>query len=280
MLPFETKELLLKVDAVSKSYDKPILKDVQIEIYNLRRPEVTQGQIVSLVGRSGSGKSTLFRIMAGLEAPDSGNVTICSGIPTDSEPDGEMRAVKEGQIGVVFQNSYVYPWRRVKDILRMAMHRNSDWTKASGEHRKVIEDNSLGHYVNLLSLEDHLEKYSSQLSGGQRQRVAIAEQLLLGSEFILMDEPFSGLDTLTIDKVTDTLTKIAQTDERKTLVIVSHDLSNCLAISDTAFILHPESEGATITHKVCLASQGLAWQPGIKENPSFRELLNYVKSLL
>lgn len=271
MLPFETKELLLRVEGVCKSYGVPILKDIHIEIHNLTRPEMTQGQIVSLVGKSGSGKSTLFRIMAGLEAPDSGSVKICSGIPTPAEPDGEMKLVREGQVGVVFQNSYVYPWRRVKDILRMAARKNLA-TRNNSE--------AVPYYGELLSLNDHMDKYSSQLSGGQRQRVAIAEQLLLGSEFILMDEPFSGLDTLTIDKVTDTLMKIVQTDERKTIVVVSHDLSNCLAISDTAFILHPEDGGATVTHKVCLATQGLAWQPGIKENPNFRELLNYVKSKL
>lgn len=265
MLPFETKELLLKVDMVSKSYGGvPILKDVQIEIFNLVRPDVTQGQIVSLVGKSGSGKSTLFRIMAGLEAPDSGSVTLLD------KWDGidYYWPVKEGQVGVVFQNSYVYPWRRVVDILRMAAKKTKDGTE------------SIEYYATLLSLEDHLGKYSSQLSGGQRQRVAIAEQLLLGSDYILMDEPFSGLDTLTLDKVTDTLIKIVQTDERKTIVIVSHDLVNCLAISDTAFILHPQESGATVTHRVCLASQGLAWQPGIKDTPTFRELLNFVKSKL
>jgi len=269
MLPFETKELLLKVDGVCKAYDVPVLNNVQMDIHNLTREGMTQGQIVSLVGKSGSGKSTLFRIMAGLEKADSGSVEV---LMNDRDDFGDyMAPVKEGQVGVVFQNSYVYPWRRVIDILRMAAKRNL-----------LVKNNSeaIAHYAELMSLEDHLGKYSSQLSGGQRQRVAIAEQLLLGSEFILLDEPFSGLDTLTIDKVTDTLTKIAQTDERKTLVIVSHDLSNCLAISDTAFILHPQEGGATITHKVCLASQGLAWQPGIKENPLFRDLLNQVKSLL
>lgn len=125
-------------------------------------------------------------------------------------------------------------------------------------------------------------KYSSQLSGGQRQRVAIAEQILNGGDFILLDEPFSGLDGKAIDKVTNILVSLSQTDEYKTIVLVSHDLSNSLAISDTAFILSKEEgkDGATINHQVDLAAQGLAWQPDIKENPNFRELLKKVKSLL
>src|SRR5688572_12056779 len=126
MLPFETKELLLKVDRVCKSYDAtPILNNVQIEIHNLVRPEMTQGQIVSLVGKSGSGKSTLFRIMAGLEKADSGSVQIWHPISTDIDADGgDFLPVQEGQVGVVFQNSYVYPWRRVIDILKMAASKN------------------------------------------------------------------------------------------------------------------------------------------------------------
>lgn len=274
MLPYETKETLLKIEGLNKNYDVPVLRDISLEIKNIVRPEITQGQIISLVGKSGSGKSTLFRIMAGLETPDSGTVNICSGIATNAEPEGAMYPVKEGQMGVVFQNSYVYPWRRVKSILKMAAAKN--------EELKGNTEEALDYFVHLFELEDHVDKYSSQLSGGQRQRVAIAEQVLNGGDFILMDEPLSGLDTLTIDRVTNTLTKIALTGDRKTIVIISHDLSNCLAISDTAFILakEPDKEGATITHQISLATQGLAWQPDIKENPLFRDLLKYVKTLL
>jgi len=277
MLPFETKEVLLKVESLSKSYDVPILKDINIEIHNLTRPDITQGQIVSLIGKSGSGKSTLFRIMAGLEKPNTGSVKLldsCDGIDN-------YWPVEEGQMGVVFQNSYVYPWRKVRKILDMAVSKNPELNKYNSRaDRNCVSDGMVEQLATLLNLEDHLNKYSCQLSGGQRQRVAIAEQVLSGGDFILMDEPFSGLDTLTIDKVTETLTKIALTNERKTIIIVSHDLSNCLAISDTAFILSPQEGGSTITHKIDLATQGLAWQPGIKENPMFRDLLNQVKSLL
>lgn len=270
MIPFETNETLLKIEGLNKSYDVPILRDIQLEIKNIVRREVKQGQIVSLVGRSGSGKSTLFRILAGLEKPDTGTIKRLDKSALDL-PD-TMEPVEEGDMGVVFQNSFVYPWRKVRTILLMAA-RNGD---------AIDPEGAVESYASLLSLEDHLGKYANQLSGGQRQRVAIAEQILNGGNFILMDEPFSGLDTLTIDRVTSTLTTIAQTDEYKTIILISHDLSNSLAISDTAFILAKEEgkEGATITHQICLATQGLAWQPDIKENPLFRDLLKHVKSLL
>ena len=267
-MTYEIKETLLKVEGVSKDYDVPILENVSFDIKNITRPDIHQGQIVSLIGKSGSGKSTLFRIMAGLEEPTSGTVKLKNMHTND------YQAVREGDVGVIFQNSYIFPWRRVEDILNMAASANPELKEGKKE---LIE-----HYVEIFSLQEHTKKYSKNLSGGQRQRVAIVEQLLNGGDFILMDEPFSGLDTLTIDKVTQALVKVAQEDEHKTLVIVSHDLSNSLAISDTAFILSkpPNAQAATITAHISLAANGLAWQPDIKENPAFRELLKQVKSLL
>ncbi len=268
MNAFETKEVLLSVKNVSKNYDVPILRDINLEINNLTRVGMTQGQIVSLIGKSGSGKSTLFRLMAGIEKANTGSIEMWNYLP-NNDHSGYYSGVKEGNMGVVFQNSYVYPWRKVRKILSMAAEKN-------------VQKVDIQHYVDILSLGDHMDKYANQLSGGQRQRVAIAEQILTGGQFILMDEPFSGLDALTIDKVTETLTKLVLEDERKTVVLISHDLSNSLAISDTAFILAKEGDlpGTTITNKICLASMGLAWQPNIKENPEFRNLLKYVKEQL
>lgn len=270
MEAFEMKEALLRVTGVSKSYNVPVLRDISFEIKNIVRPGMSQGQIVSLVGKSGGGKTTLFRILSGLEEPDSGKVEIWRPVSTDLDPEGgDWWPVKEGDMGVVFQNSYVYPWRKVKKILKDAADRG----KNSAIYDKLIED---------MDIEKLMGNYPAQLSGGQRQRVAVAEQILNGGDFILMDEPFSGLDTLTIDKVTKIITDLAASDERKTIVLVSHDLSNSLAISDTAFILSKQGdlEGSTITHQICLATEGLAWNPDIKENPIFRDLLKKVKTLL
>lgn len=280
MLPYQTNETLLKVEGISKKYDVPVLRDISLEVKNVTRPDVLQGQIISLVGKSGSGKSTLFRILAGLEQPDTGSVQTFNRDTRENAP--SFLPVKEGDMGVVFQNSYIYPWRRVKTLLNMAVRKNPELGKYQSHDKNSVVETMVAQMAELFSLEDHLNKYANQLSGGQRQRVAIAEQLLNGGDFILMDEPFSGLDTLTIDKVTSTLIKVSQTDDKKTIVLVSHDLSNSLAISDTAFILAREEgkEGATITHQICLATQGLAWQPDIKENPLFRDLLKHVKSLL
>ena len=260
-MTFTTNEVLLKVSNVSKNYDVPVLRDISFEIKNIVRPGLTQGQIISLVGKSGSGKSTLFSILAGLLLPNTGTVEI-------KKPDNLMHPVQEGDMGVVFQNSYIYEWKRVKAILDGPSRRN-----------QKIDVQELFEKLDITKLMD---KFSSQLSGGQRQRVAIAEQILNGSDYILLDEPFSGLDTLSIDKVTKILADIAASDEYKTIILISHDLSNSLAISDKAFILAKEEgkDGATITREICLAEMGLAWQPGIKEDMRFRELLNQIKTYL
>lgn len=276
---FQSNEVLLKVTNISKSFDIPVLHNINFEIKNIVRPGLTQGQIVSLVGKSGSGKSTLFNIMAGLLQPSTGTVQRMGLGDMIVDDKGSHREpvlvdVQEGDMGVVFQNSYIYEWRKVKAILDIPARRY---------HNIDIQD-----LFEKLDIHKLMDKYPHQLSGGQRQRVALAEQIMHGSNFILLDEPFSGLDTLTIDKVTKILTDIAAMDEYKTIIIISHDLSNSLAISDKAFILaKPEvlPEGypdgaATITNEICLAEMGLAWQPGIKEDMRFRELLNQVKSLL
>lgn len=262
---YTTNEILLDVKGINKSYDKPVLRDINLQVYNLVRPDLQQGQIVSLVGKSGSGKSTLFEILAGLGKPDSGTVLV----------NKEQIPAKRGDMGVVFQNSFIFPWRKVGDILYRSTLKNIQILK--GDRGAAVAD--MANKLDILAL---LGKYSNQLSGGQRQRVAIAEQILNGGNFILFDEPFSGLDTLSIDKVTQILTDLVANDEYKTLVIVSHDLSNCLAISDTAFILanDGQQEGSTITGKMCLAEMDLAWHPDIKENPIFRDLLKHVKELL
>jgi len=265
-MQFLKAETLLKVENIHKSYDgKLILRDINFEIKDIIRPGMVQGQVVSLVGQSGMGKSTLFDILSGILDPDSGTVKVGK----------EQKPASLGEMGVVFQDYYIYPWRRVKTLLEFAVQKNEK-IEAS-QKQNAIKDIS-----QKFELNDHLTKFPNQLSGGQKQRVAIAEQLLIGNDFILLDEPFSGLDGVMIDKVTELLDKVSQEEELKTLIIISHDLSNSLALSDTVYILAREEgkPGATITREIDLISRGLCWQKGIKESPEFRELLKEVKSEL
>lgn len=279
---FERKEVILEAEGVGLVYDKPILRDINFKIKNLTRPGVNQGQVTSLIGRSGIGKTQLFKIISGLKKPTEGQVRIGK----------DLRPVKPGDVGIVSQKYVLLPHRTVMKNMLIAISKSGS-KMSTAEATSLIEG-----YANEFGLIDHLKKWPAQLSGGQRQRVSILQQLMTGNKVILMDEPFSGLDMIVLDKVLDLLLKVSMLDEMNTIIIVSHDIENSLAISDSVFILANQPElgengqpiiaegkpkmipGATLIDQIDLAEQGLAFQPNIKEMPKFREMLGYVKSRL
>ncbi|MBC7451201.1 MAG: ABC transporter ATP-binding protein [Cytophagales bacterium] len=257
-------ELLLKVEDVCLQYgDKPILRDINLEIHNIKRPDMNQGQVIALIGRSGIGKTQLFKILSGLMKPTSGSIHI----------DVDQHPVIPGEVGIVPQNYILFNHRNIHENLKIALDHSA--TILSDKDKNAI----IQEYADTFDLKDHLKKYPMQLSGGQRQRVSIIQQVLTGNKFILLDEPFSGLDVLMVDKVVSLLLKISTLNEFNTLVIVSHDIENALAISDTAFIIAKEEDkpGATITEKIDLIALDFAWNPNIRNSESFQKLVSLIK---
>ncbi|WP_153800079.1 ABC transporter ATP-binding protein [Foetidibacter luteolus] len=255
---------LLQAENIGLQYDdKIILRDINFCIRDIHRPGMQQGQVVSLIGRSGIGKTQLFRILSGLQQPTNGNVFI-----------NGRQQVKAGDMGVIFQNYYLFEWRTIYQSLMMSAKQNQ---LLKGEEKQYIEK-----YAADFHLKEHLQKYPQQLSGGQRQRVSIIQQLLKGSKFLLLDEPFSGLDVCMLDKVSDLLLQVSTSDEQNTLIIVSHDISTAVAISDTVFILGNEEgqPGAIIKREIDLIERDLAWQRDIKSNPAFIKTVEEIKSCL
>jgi ABC-type nitrate/sulfonate/bicarbonate transport system ATPase subunit len=262
---YTKNELLIDVQGVNLTYDKPILRDINFKIHNIQRPGVEQGQVISLIGRSGIGKTQMFKILAGLIEPNTGTVLI----GLDQHP------VEAGEVGIVAQNYILFNHRTVHENLRLAM-KNCSPPIGDKEKDELIKD-----YADKFDLSEHLKKYPMQLSGGQRQRASIIQQVLTGNRFILLDEPFSGLDALMIDRVMELLIRVSTLHELNTLIIVSHDVENSLAISDTAFIMArekgKENEGATITETLDLIEMGFAWDLKIRENPQFQNLVSQIK---
>jgi ABC-type nitrate/sulfonate/bicarbonate transport system ATPase subunit len=256
-------EILLQATDIQLTYDRPVLRDINICIKNIIRPGVLQGQVVTLIGRSGIGKTQLFKILSGLQAPTSGKVIIHNNHP-----------VKAGDMGVIFQNYYLFEWRTVYQSLLLAAKKNKALV---GKEKQAIEQ-----YAEQFQLTGHMNVYPPQLSGGQRQRVSIMQQLLKGSDFILLDEPFSGLDVCMLDKAVELLLQVSLSDELKTLIIVSHDIETSVAISDTVFILGNEEgkAGATIKKEIDLIERDLAWQKNIKQERRFMETIEEIKGCL
>lgn len=271
MTQYTKSDILLSAVNVGISFgSKVVLKDINFQVRDIIRPEVTQGQVISLVGRSGQGKSLLLRALAGLpisEAKLTGEILV----------NKQQTKVFAGDMGVVPQDYYMPESLRIKSMLTLAAGKNPKFGS------KDIKD-AVKQYADAFELGEHLDKFPIQLSGGQRQRASIAMQLLNGSNFLLMDEPFSGLDPLMIDKTTSLLMRVAQSDELKTIIIVSHDLENCIAISDTIFVLskkdREEKDGATIVSEIDLIERNLAWHEDVKRLGVFHDTIKEVKDLL
>jgi len=261
---------LLKASNISVTYEdskgnpKTILKDINIHIEDIIRPDITQGQVASIVSQSGRGKSTILKILAGLQKPTTGTVKV--GL--------NQKDVERGDMGLITQNYFIYPWRRVNEILEKSIKKN---IKIKPEDRKEI----IHQYLLDFDLIDQVDKFPAQLSGGQRQRVAIVQQLVNGSDFLLFDEPFSGLDCIIIDNVVKILRKVSLSDELKTLIIVSHDIETSVALSDTVFVLAKVPEGhSTIVKEIDLIARDLAYHEDIKELSGFRDTIKEIKSLM
>lgn len=268
MTNYTTGKPLLTLHEVSLKYgDKLILRDINIQLLDLIRPNSTTGQVCTIVGKSGVGKSQLFSIIAGLNTPTTGNVLI----GLDQKP------VQVGAVGMVAQNYPLFNHRTVISNLRLV-------TK---------DKEKIDFYLNEFNLTAHKDKYPIQLSGGQRQRVAIIQQVLCSEHFILLDEPFSGLDPLATQKLCEIIMKIASMDELNTILISSHVLEPSLAVSDHVWILGNECTanialgsdtkavipGATIRFVEDLAEQDLAWHKDIYTDPRFVALCNKIRGV-
>jgi NitT/TauT family transport system ATP-binding protein len=265
-------EALLRVEHVSKEFPMNdgttlvALRDFSLTIHNIEH----KPQIVSLLGPSGSGKTTALRIIAALDRPTSGQVLITNG-------DGQsLRPVRVGDVGVVFQR---YPLFDDINVLNNLI----EPAARSGLPAAAAKEKAL-RYLDEFGMVKQGLAWPLQLSGGQRQRVAIMQQLMLERHFIILDEPFSGLDPVNIANVINLISRIAHEHTLNTFIIITHDVTSALAISDHVYLLGRERDaqgepipGSRVMKEYDLIAEGLAYRPDIEDLPRFAELRKEIK---
>lgn len=207
---------ILTLSNISKSFDKiEVLKDITLDI--------EKGKIISLLGKSGSGKSTLLNIIAGFEQSQSGEMYLNNKVLSDKNTFVESQ---KRNIGFVFQNYALFPHMNIFDNVTFGID------KLPKEEKVQIATKLLS----LVHLNGFEARYPHELSGGQQQRIALIRAMALNPELILLDEPFSGIDTMLKTQIQKELLAILKSTH-KTAIIVTHDANEAMAMSDKIIYL-------------------------------------------
>ena len=209
---------MLSIKDVSLTYQTP-----ESETHALKNItfSVSEGEFVSLVGPSGCGKTTILSLTAGLIRPTSGDIFV----------DGKKLNGKAGdQVGYMLQRDQLFEWLTIRDNVMLGLEIQKKKTPENVEYA----DNLLNKY----GLKDFTKHYPGQLSGGMRQRVALIRTLAFRPKILLLDEPFSALDFQTRLSVCDDVYSIIRS-ENKTALLVTHDISEAVSLSDRVIVLSP-----------------------------------------
>ncbi|MGF3497896.1 MAG: ABC transporter ATP-binding protein [Methanolinea tarda] len=210
--------MALVLDSISKSFS--LADGSTVDALSGISLAVADSEFVSVLGPSGCGKTTLLRIVAGLETPRSGTITL----------DGERIAGPSPRMAMIFQEYSLYPWRTVIDNIEFGLEIRG-MTREERKKRAI-------EYLDLVGLRDFAERFPYELSGGMRQRVAVARALAIDPAILLMDEPFGALDAQTRNRLQRELLDIWE-KTRKTVLFVTHSVDEAVYLSDRIVVLTP-----------------------------------------
>lgn len=244
-------ENILEVKNVSKKYQS--LKNEVLAIQNINF-YIKKGEFVSIIGPSGCGKSTLLSIIAGLEEKTTGKIYI----------EGEEVQGISSKIGYMLQRDCLLEWKTVLDNTMFGLEIKG---KKDKESKKYVE-NLLKKY----NLYDFKDKYPHELSGGMRQRVALIRTLAVKPKILLLDEAFSALDYQTRIMVTNDIYSILR-KEKITAIIVTHDISEAISMSDRVLVLSKRPGTIKNIHNIEFEMKNK--NPiNCRESPKFSEYFN------
>ncbi len=255
-MSYSTENTLLYVENLSVAYgDKVVLKDVNFVEKDVIREDKVTGQVIAFVGRSGRGKSTLFRALTGLVKPTTGKILIAD-VATGTENDAKQ--VHEGDVGFVDQKYTLFRNKTVSQAFEFAL-RNKELTKEE-------KTSKIKSYLAEWGLEKVKDQYPNELSGGQRQRTAIIEQIFSSGYYVVLDEPFSGLDVGNIQDVKNAFSLMSATHEFNTIIYSTHDIELAVELADSIYVIgYPTIDGkradfGTIVKHIDMKERGLAWK--------------------
>ena len=219
--------------------------------------EIAPGDFVSFIGPSGCGKTTLLRVVADLEEPTRGEISVLGRTPR------EARLARS--YGYVFQAAGLYPWRTIERNVRLPLE-IMGYARAEQERRAR---NALA----LVGLSDFARRYPWQLSGGMQQRASIARALAFDADLLLMDEPFGALDEIVRDHLNEQLLALwAQTG--KTVCFVTHSIPEAVYLSTRIVVMSPRPGRVTdVIESPLPATRPL----DIRESPEFLEVAHRVR---
>ena len=205
----------LELSQVYKQFSTKKGKVVALEDINMH---VETGEFVCVVGASGSGKSTLLRLVAGLDFPTSGQITV------DYQPVVEPGADR----GMVFQKYTLYPWMSVQKNVEFGLQLSG---MSDCQRREIAS-----YYLDIVGLASFAKSLPKELSGGMKQRVAIARALATKPKILLMDEPFGALDIQTKENMQQFLLEIWK-KTGCTILMITHDVGEAVFLSQRVYVL-------------------------------------------
>ncbi len=225
--------------------------------------EIEQGELVTVIGPSGCGKSTLLRVISDLIPQSAGDVAILGGTPEDAR--------KRRDIGFVFQDSTLLPWRTALENVALPLEVGQGKSKASADSQSEPK-----RLLNLVGLSGRENAMPSELSGGMRQRVAIARALVGSPRILLMDEPFGALDEITRDRLNEELLQIWR-NTGTTIVFVTHTISEAAYLGQRVVVMasNPGRIVEVMDMKPLKKDSEIS-----RDDPHFNEAVSHLRHLL
>lgn len=244
--------MIIDLQEVALTYQSP---DGEVEALQEITFGMENGEFVSIVGPSGCGKSTLLSLIAGLERPDHGVILL----------DGEPVTVPSPKIGFMPQRDQLFEWRTIWSNVTLGLQISGQNTPERQAHvRELLERYGLAEFA---------EKRPSQLSGGMRQRCALIRTLATEPSILLLDEPFSALDYQTRLSVSADIYHIIR-QEHKTALLVTHDISEAISMSDRVVVLSRRPAAVRAIHD--LSALGRLDPMQRRDTEEFRKFFNLI----